>query len=154
MENSAHALVAGIFVILLSIAVGLVATWFSGDNIQRVSYLVVTKESVSGLNPQSSVHYRGVLIGKVEDIEFDPEDSQQILVQISVNENVNLQNTVYAQLGYQGVTGLAYIQLNDDGIGTGKLCFNLGQLCESGLLCLFGPDQLGPNHLAASLEGL
>lgn len=121
MENRAHALVAGIFVIFLSIAIGLVVAWFSGDNIQRIPYLVVTKESVSGLNPQSSVHYRGVHIGKVENIEFDPDDSQQILVHIAVNENVNLQNTVYAQLGYQGVTGLAYIQLNDDGIGTGKL---------------------------------
>lgn len=121
MENRAHALVAGIFVIFLSITVGLVAMWFSGNNIERTPYLVVTRESVSGLNPQSAVHYRGVNIGKVENIEFDPDDPQQILVHIAVNENVKVHNTVYAQLGYQGVTGLAYIQLNDDGIGTGKL---------------------------------
>lgn len=121
MENRAHALVAGIFVICMSIAIAYVATWFSGNDIQRVPYLVVTKESVSGLNPQSSVHYRGVNIGKVEDIEFDPEDHQLILVHIAVNENVKLKNSIYAQLGYQGVTGLAYIQLNDDGIGTEEL---------------------------------
>ncbi|AEJ01380.1 Mammalian cell entry related domain protein [Nitrosomonas sp. Is79A3] len=121
MENRAHALVAGIFVIFLSITVTLVAVWFSGNNIQRNSYLVVTKESVSGLNPQSAVHYRGVNIGKVENIEFDPDNPQQILIQISVDENVRLQNTIYAQLGYQGVTGLAYIQLNDDGVGNEQL---------------------------------
>ena len=121
MENRAHALVAGIFVIFLSIAIALVTVWFSGSNIQRIDYLVVTKESVSGLNPQSAVHYRGVNIGKVENIEFDPENPQQILVRISVNENVILRNSTYAQLGYQGVTGLAYIQLNDDGIGTDQL---------------------------------
>ena len=121
MENRAHALVAGIFVIFLSISIALVAVWFSGSNIQRTNYLVVTKESVSGLNPQSAVHYRGVNIGKVENIEFDPDNPQQILVHISVNENVILRNSVYAQLGYQGVTGLAYIQLNDDGVGTEQL---------------------------------
>jgi phospholipid/cholesterol/gamma-HCH transport system substrate-binding protein len=121
MENRAHALVAGIFVIFLSITIALVAIWFSGSNIQRTAYLVVTKESVNGLNPQSAVHYRGVNIGKVENIEFDPGDPQQILVHISVNENVILRNSVYAQLGYQGVTGLAYIQLNDEGIGTEQL---------------------------------
>ncbi len=121
MENRAHALVAGIFVILLSIAVALIATWFSGHNIQRTPYLVVTKESVSGLNPQSAVHYLGVNIGKVENIEFDPDDPQQILIHISVNENVKLRNSVYAQLGYQGVTGLAYVQLSDDGAGTEEL---------------------------------
>jgi len=121
MENRAHALVAGIFVLFLSIAVALVAVWFSGNNIQRNTYLVVTKESVSGLNPQSAVHYRGVNVGKVKAIEFDPDNPHQILIQISVDENVRLHDTIYAQLGYQGVTGLAYIQLNDDGIGNEQL---------------------------------
>ena len=121
MENRAHALVAGLFVIFLSITVALVAMWFSGNNIQRYSYLVVTKESVSGLNPQSAVHYRGVNIGKVETIEFDPDSLQRILIQISIDQNVALSNTTYAQLGYQGVTGLAYIQLNDDGTGSERL---------------------------------
>ncbi|MBY0475524.1 MAG: MlaD family protein [Nitrosomonas sp.] len=116
MENRAHALIAGIFVILLSISVALVAMWFSGNNTKRTDYLVVTKESVSGLNPQSAVHYRGVNIGKVEKIQFDLDNPHQILIQIAVNENVTLRKSVYAQLGYQGVTGLAYIQLNDDGV--------------------------------------
>jgi len=116
MENRAHALIAGIFVILLSISVALVAMWFSGNSTKRTDYLVVTKESVSGLNPQSAVHYRGVNIGKVEKIQFDPDNPHQILIQIAVNENVTLRKSVYAQLGYQGVTGLAYIQLNDDGV--------------------------------------
>ncbi|WP_295626654.1 MlaD family protein [uncultured Nitrosomonas sp.] len=116
MENRAHALIAGIFVILLSISVALVAMWFSGNNTKRTDYLVVTRESVSGLNPQSAVHYRGVNIGKVEKIQFDPDNPHQILIQIAVNENVTLRKSVYAQLGYQGVTGLAYIQLNDDGV--------------------------------------
>jgi phospholipid/cholesterol/gamma-HCH transport system substrate-binding protein len=116
MENRAHALIAGIFVILLSTSVALVAMWFSGNNTKRTDYLVVTKESVSGLNPQSAVHYRGVNIGKVEKIQFDPDNPHQILIHIAVNENVILRKSVYAQLGYQGVTGLAYIQLNDDGV--------------------------------------
>ncbi len=115
MENRAHALVAGIFVIVLSIAVALIAMRFSGSNIQYNSYQVVTKESVSGLNPQSAVHFRGVNIGKVEKIEFDPSNLRQILIHILINENVMLSKSVYAQLGYQGVTGLAYVQLNDDG---------------------------------------
>jgi phospholipid/cholesterol/gamma-HCH transport system substrate-binding protein len=121
MENRAHALIAGLFVIVLSIAVALVAIRFSGDNIQRNAYLVITKESVSGLNPQSAVHFRGVNIGKVTNIEFDPDNSRQILIQVSIDENVVLSKSVYAQLGYQGVTGLAYIQLNDDGTSNEQL---------------------------------
>jgi len=115
MENRAHTLVAGLFVIILSIAVALIAMRFSGSNIQYNSYQVVTTESVSGLNPQSAVHFRGVNIGKVEKIEFNPSNLRQILIHILINENVTLSKSVYAQLGYQGVTGLAYVQLNDDG---------------------------------------
>lgn len=121
MENRAHALIAGVFVIILGIAIGLAAMWFSRSNIQLNTYLIATHESVSGLSVQSAVHYRGVNIGKVENIEFDPDDSQQILIHIAIDEDVILRNTVYAQLGYQGVTGLAYIQLNDDGIGVSAL---------------------------------
>lgn len=122
MENRAHAIVAGLFVIFLSLTVALVAMRFSGSNIQYHSYLVVTRESVSGLNPQSAVHYRGVNIGKVENIEFDPDNLRQILIHILVDENVVLSKSIYAQLGYQGVTGLAYIQLNDtDDIGNEQL---------------------------------
>lgn len=121
MENRAHALVAGIFVIVLSIAVALIAMRFSGSNIQYNAYQVVTKESVSGLNPQSAVHFRGVNIGKVEKIEFDPSNLRQILIHILINENVMLSKSVYAQLGYQGVTGLAYVQLNDDGTDNEQL---------------------------------
>lgn len=115
MENRAHTLVAGLFVIILSIAVALIAMRFSGSNIQYNSYQVVTTESVSGLNPQSAVHFRGVNIGKVEKIEFNPDNLRQILIHILIDEHVTLSKSVYAQLGYQGVTGLAYVQLNDDG---------------------------------------
>lgn len=114
MENRAYALAAGLFVILLSISVVLIAIWFNGDNISRNSFQVVSKTSVTGLNPQASVYYQGVNIGKVEAIYFDPDNMQQILIDISIDQNVKLTEGTYAKLGYQGITGLAYLQLNDD----------------------------------------
>ncbi len=114
MENRSHALVAGLFVIFLSISVTVITMWFNGNTLQRSNYLVVTNESVTGLNSQAAVHYRGVNIGKVESISFDSENLHQILINISVDQNIKLTKSVYAQLNYQGVTGLAYMQLNDD----------------------------------------
>ena len=115
MENRAHALIAGIFVILLSIAILMVAMWLNGNTVQRNNYLVVSNESITGLSPQASVQYRGVNIGKVENINFDPENRNQILIDISIDQELKLTKNAYAQLGYQGVTGLAFIQLNDHG---------------------------------------
>lgn len=114
MENRAHALIAGLFVIILSTAVILVAKWFSGDSIVRNNYLVVSYESVSGLSPQAAVHYRGVNIGKVGAIYFNPENSSQILIEISVDQRVVLTTSVFAKMEYQGLTGLTYIQLSED----------------------------------------
>ena len=114
MENRAHALIAGLFVIALSITVVFIAQWFSGDTIVKNNYLVYTNESVSGLNPQAAVHYRGVNIGKVESIYFNPKNANEILIEISADRSVKLNNTVFAILEYQGLTGLTYIQLNDN----------------------------------------
>ncbi len=115
MENRAHALVAGLFVILLSAAIAITATWLSGETAEHAHYILMSEGSVSGLNPQAAVRFRGVKVGKVEEIGFDPENLRFIHIRIGVDRNVPLTKGVFAQLGYQGLTGLAYVQLDDDG---------------------------------------
>jgi phospholipid/cholesterol/gamma-HCH transport system substrate-binding protein len=121
MENRAHALAAGLFVILLSMAVAAAAMWFSGGTATRDKYLLVSEFPVTGLNPQAVVRYRGVTVGKVESIRLDPEDPHSILIRIAVDRDLPLTRNAYAQLGYQGLTGLAFVQLNDDGKQTERL---------------------------------
>ncbi|MBA4143128.1 MAG: MCE family protein [Nitrosospira sp.] len=121
MENRAHALVAGLFVIFLSAAVAAVAMWFAGGTSARSIYMLVSESSVTGLNPQAMVRYRGVSVGKVENIRLDPKDSHTILIRIAVDRNLELTTNAYAQLGYQGLTGLAFVQLNDEGGKAEKL---------------------------------
>ncbi|SOD42269.1 MlaD family protein [Nitrosovibrio sp. Nv4] len=115
MENRAHALAAGLFVILLTAAVAVAAMWFSGDTMTRDKYLLVSEFPVTGLNSQATVRYRGVTVGKVENIRLDPQDPHTILIRIAVDRDLPLTKNAYAQLGYQGLTGLAYVQLNDEG---------------------------------------
>jgi phospholipid/cholesterol/gamma-HCH transport system substrate-binding protein len=115
MENRSHALIAGLFVIILSAAMAVTAKWLSGETTDHTHYILISDGSVSGLNPQAAVRFRGVKVGKVEEIDFDPENSRLIRIRIGVDQNVPLTKGVFAQLGYQGVTGLAYIQLDDDG---------------------------------------
>lgn len=115
MENRAHAIAAGLFVIFLSAAVAAVIMWFTGGAATRDKYLLVSEFPVTGLNPQAVVRYRGVSVGKVENIRLDPKDSHSILIRIAVDKDLPLTKDAYAQLGYQGLTGLAFIQLNDEG---------------------------------------
>lgn len=115
MENRAYAFTAGLFVIVLSIALAMAIKWFGSENITYHTYYLVSRGgSVSGLNPEASVRFRGVNIGKVSDIYFEPGNMHNIIVQIAVISSVTLPESVYAQLASQGITGLAYIELDDD----------------------------------------
>jgi phospholipid/cholesterol/gamma-HCH transport system substrate-binding protein len=121
MENRAHALAAGLFVIVLGAAAAVAAMWFTGGTAARDIYLLVSDSPVTGLNPQAMVRYRGVSVGKVENIRLDPKDSHTILIRIAVDRSLPLTKNAYAQLGYQGLTGLAFVQLNDEGGEAEKL---------------------------------
>ncbi|UCV06390.1 MlaD family protein [Dechloromonas denitrificans] len=115
MENKSHAFAAGLFALLLVAAMLLAIYWLGGDKDNTHDYIVVTKQNIGGLNPQAQVRYRGIRVGKVSDIRLDPEDYSNILVTISVNEDVPLTRGTIARLNYQGVTGLAHILLLETG---------------------------------------
>jgi phospholipid/cholesterol/gamma-HCH transport system substrate-binding protein len=108
----------GFFTIALLIAAVLAGIWFNRDRVERVPYLIATTESIPGLNPQAAVRYRGLEVGKVDDISFSPATAGQIVIRLSVDPEAPVTKTTYAKLGYQGVTGIAFIQLDDDSTGS------------------------------------
>ena len=130
MENRAHALAAGLVTLLLGLGVVATAAWFGGDTVEMVSYQLVSNQPVSGLNAQAPVRFRGVTVGKVVSIEFNPLEPRIILVEISVRSDTPLTQGTYAQLGSQGVTGLSYVILDDDGKQPGKLVAEVGLLAR------------------------
>jgi phospholipid/cholesterol/gamma-HCH transport system substrate-binding protein len=115
MENRAHALAAGLFTLVLGVALVAAVFWIRAEPIAQDVYVLHTRGSVSGLNAQAPVRYRGVEVGKVESIEFDRSDPRTILVGIAVQRGTPVTRGSYGELAAQGVTGLSYVQLNDDG---------------------------------------
>ena len=115
MENKAHAFAAGLFVLILGACALLAVFWLGGIQDKTNDYVVVTKQNIGGLNPQAQVRYRGIRVGKVSDIRLDPEDYTNILITISVRDDVPLTHGTVAKLNYQGVTGLAHILLLETG---------------------------------------
>jgi phospholipid/cholesterol/gamma-HCH transport system substrate-binding protein len=115
MESRAHAIVAGLFTLLLGIGVVLAALWFSRESYDHVSYVLESKYAVTGLNPQAPVKLRGVQIGKVNSIDFDTEDVNAILVTIVIKAGSRITRGTTAQLGAQGITGTSYVNLEDEG---------------------------------------
>ena len=116
MENRSHALAAGFFTLLLALAAAVGVWWLGQSREATTTYLLETRKNVTGLNVQAQVRYRGMRAGKVEMIEPDPNDPRVIQVRISLDSKFKLTRSATAQLGYQGVTGLAYVQIEDDGV--------------------------------------
>jgi phospholipid/cholesterol/gamma-HCH transport system substrate-binding protein len=121
MENKSHALLAGLFTIALLVAAISIGAWLKRDQEGWVPFQIATKLSIPGLNPQAAVRYRGLDVGKVEEIYFDPQVAGQILISINVRPDTPITRSTYATLGYQGVTGIAYVQLDDDGSRPAKV---------------------------------
>jgi len=113
MENKSHAMAAGIFVLVVAAMLAGLAVWLTRDNANYALYELSTKDGVGGLQPQAAVRYKGVAVGKVTRIGFDQQVPGNVLIRIAVSEQAPLSRTTFAVLGYQGVTGLAHILLDD-----------------------------------------
>jgi phospholipid/cholesterol/gamma-HCH transport system substrate-binding protein len=115
MENKSYALRAGLFTLGLLVAAVIVALWFTRQNSGRLPYEMATRLPITGLNPQAAVRYRGLDVGKVDSMDFDPKVPGQILLKMSIDPGTPITRSTFGTLAYQGVTGIAYVQLDDDG---------------------------------------
>jgi len=115
MESKSYAFWTGLFIVTLAIVLLLMVFWLSGDTKEYKPYILVSRSSVAGLNESAPVRLRGVQVGKVDGVQFDSKDPSAILIRVSVHKDAPITKGTYAQLSFQGLTGLSGIELSDDG---------------------------------------
>ena len=115
MENKSHALAAGAFVLVLLTVLVALALWLTRDTQSQRIYELSSAQAVTGLQPQATVRFKGVNVGKVTHIGFDPVKPGDVLIRIAVDGQAPITQSTFATLGFQGVTGLAFLQLDDSG---------------------------------------
>ncbi|MBK8802216.1 MAG: MCE family protein [Fibrobacteres bacterium] len=81
----------------------------------------VRSESVSGLSTGGKVLLRGIEIGTITDLGFDPKDPERILVSISVDPNAPIYHDATATMEIFGITGLKYVELSPGTPSTGRV---------------------------------
>ena len=115
MESQSHAFIAGLFVILLGLVTIAGAVWFENPSEPaRLAIDLVSTHSVAGLKVDAPVRFRGVDVGLVRSIAFDSQQTDRVRVRIAVDRTAPITHATYAKLSYQGINGVALIQLDDD----------------------------------------
>jgi phospholipid/cholesterol/gamma-HCH transport system substrate-binding protein len=114
MENRAHAAVAVTFLVLFAGAGVALFWWLTRGAPENRIYDIVSPYGVSGLQPQAEVSFKGLTVGHVKDVHFDPNDPQKIIIRIGVQPDAYITQASYAELSVHGITGLASISLHID----------------------------------------
>lgn len=113
MENRVSYILTGLFVIALTAAALGFGLWLASDihTTRYRPYQTHFHESVSGLNLNSPVKYRGVEVGRVREMALDPDNPTRVRVLMDIAEGTPVRTDTWAMLRQQGLTGIAYVEL-------------------------------------------
>jgi phospholipid/cholesterol/gamma-HCH transport system substrate-binding protein len=123
----------GVFVFIFFFLVAGFVFWMGkyGVDVKKFEhYKVLMKGSVSGLNVESPVKFRGVSVGTVKEISINEENSEEIIVNIAIKQHTPIKEDSVAVLTAQGITGLSYIELEGGSKNSPRL--RSGQTIPSG----------------------
>jgi phospholipid/cholesterol/gamma-HCH transport system substrate-binding protein len=129
MDRNTNYVVVGAFVLLvIGMAVSFVY-WYTDQRDKRTyqHYEIYYDGTVSGLTAGSPVRYLGVDVGKVARIMLDPKNRKRVEVLADIEDTAPLDTRTLALLSLQGVTGLLFIDLEEDPKATSKGPLPMGE---------------------------
>jgi len=115
VETKVNYTMVGGFVLVLSAGLIIGILWLAGGGGFQKRYdlyLALVGESVAGLNFNAPVKYRGVDVGKVRDIRLDPDNPEQVRLIFAIERGTPIKEDTEAVLKTQGLTGIAYVELD------------------------------------------
>jgi phospholipid/cholesterol/gamma-HCH transport system substrate-binding protein len=114
MNNRVNYTFVGTVVLLLLTVLIFFIYWMMKPDEKEMmkDYHIYFTESVSGLNINSSVKFRGINVGSVKQMKINAKNSEEIEILISIYEDTPIKIDTVATLMSQGITGLSYIDLS------------------------------------------
>jgi phospholipid/cholesterol/gamma-HCH transport system substrate-binding protein len=113
MEIRASYVIVGVVVLALLAGLAAFSLWLVEAGVDRdvARYEIAFEGSVSGLPEGGQVLYRGIPVGRVGEIRIDPANVENVLVVAEVDRDTPIKEDTVATLEFQGLTGIAYVQL-------------------------------------------
>ncbi|MGF1475649.1 MAG: MlaD family protein [Geminicoccaceae bacterium] len=114
METRASYLLVGGFVLIFIAGLAGFVIWLARAELDQATdrYEVAFMGSVSGLQQGSQVRYRGLLVGRVTSIQINQDNVEEVVATLEVDSGTPIKTDTVAALEYQGITGIANVQLS------------------------------------------
>jgi phospholipid/cholesterol/gamma-HCH transport system substrate-binding protein len=119
METKANYVAVGAFVLICVIGLVVTIMWLAGvQYAQEYSYYNATfKGPVTGLGKGTVTRFNGIDVGRIADLQFDPNDPQAVIVTLQVQPHLNIREDSVASIDSQGLTGGTFVEISG---GTAK----------------------------------
>jgi phospholipid/cholesterol/gamma-HCH transport system substrate-binding protein len=116
MERDARYATVALFALACIAAAVAFVWWYSGrgDRREYQTYEIYFQGTVSGLSKGSPVRYLGVDVGRVTFLNVDQQDPGRVKVKAEIDSTAPISGGTLAKLGLLGLTGLLYIDLQQD----------------------------------------
>ncbi len=116
MDRDANYVAVGAFVLLVTAMAASFVYWYTAysDRHAYQRYEIYFEGTVSGLSNGSPVRYLGVDVGKVVRIGLDRQERNRVKVLADIDSAAPVDARTRASLSPQGITGLLYIDLQQD----------------------------------------
>lgn len=113
METRASYTIVGAFVLAFFFGLVGAVVWLADFelNAEDSKYHIYFDGTVTGLKTGNPVRYRGIPVGIVTEMEINPENVEQVRVTIEVPAETPIKEDASASLEFQGLTGVAFVQL-------------------------------------------
>jgi phospholipid/cholesterol/gamma-HCH transport system substrate-binding protein len=113
METKANYVAVGAFVLACMLALVVTVLWLAGVQYSQEYVFYQTKftGSVTGLGKGTVVRYNGIEVGRVENLDFAPNDPSSVIATLQVRPDLSIYNDATASIASQGLTGGSYVEI-------------------------------------------
>lgn len=117
MEKEGYYAAVGAFVLMaIILLIGFISIIAGSKKVVETQrYEIQFSGSVSGLDEGSEVRYLGVKVGRVYQIGLVPDRPRLVSVMVDIKKDVPIYTSTVAQLRLQGITGISYVELAQEG---------------------------------------
>ncbi|MHC5230333.1 MlaD family protein [Brucella sp. LJL56] len=153
METKANYVLVGVFTLIVSLMAFGFVYWIArfGEARDSIPLDVRIPGSVTGLTVGSQVLFNGIKVGDVRRLHLDETNPEMVIVQTRVNAATPITRSTAATLGFQGLTGQAYIELKGGRLDEPNL---LTEAAKEDTVARIDADPSAVNNLLATAQDI